>query len=60
MSKTLSADQTLNMVAVLKGDVNGSWGTSAAATSRVEYGDPTYFATLANNLRVAQDVWGIS
>jgi methionine-rich copper-binding protein CopC len=60
MSKTIGADETLNMVAVLKGDVNGSWGASAAAASRVEYGDPTYFTTLANNLRVAQDVWGIS
>jgi hypothetical protein len=60
ISKTLSADQTINLVAVLKGDVNGSWGTAAAATTHVDYGNPTYFATLANSLQVAQDVWGIS
>jgi len=60
ISKTLSADQTLNMVAVLKGDVNGSWGTSAPANTHVDYSDPTYFATLANNLHVTQDVWGVS
>jgi hypothetical protein len=60
ISKTLSADQTLNMGAVLKGDVNGSWGTSAATSTHVEYSDPTYFTTLANNLHVVQDVWGIS
>jgi hypothetical protein len=60
ISKTLGADQTLNLVAVLKGDVNGSWGTSAAATTHVDYSNPTYFATLANSLQVTQDVWGIS
>jgi hypothetical protein len=26
----------------------------------VDYSNPTYFATLANSLQVAQDVWGIS
>jgi hypothetical protein len=60
ISQTLSADQTLNMVAVLKGDVNGSWGTSSAATTHVDYSDPAYFANLASKLHVAQDVWGIS
>jgi hypothetical protein len=59
MSKTLNANQTVNMVAVLKGDVNGSWGSADAASTRVEYSDPTYFATLANNLNISQDVWGI-
>jgi hypothetical protein len=60
MSKTLNANQTVNMVAVLKGDVNGSWGSADAASTHVEYSDPTYFATLANNLHISQDVWGIS
>jgi hypothetical protein len=60
ISKTLSADQTMNMVAALKGDVNGSWGTAAAATTHVDYSNPTYFATLASSLQVTQDVWGIS
>ncbi len=60
ISKTLSADQSINLVAVLKGDVNGSWGSASAATTHVDYSNPSYFATLATSLQVAQDVWGIS
>jgi hypothetical protein len=60
ISKSLNANQSINMVAVLKGDVNGSWGSTDATSTHVDYSDPTYFATLANNLHVTQDVWGIS
>ena len=60
ISKTLGADETINMVAVLKGDVNGSWGTSAATSTHVDYSNSSYFANLATNLHVTQDVWGIS
>jgi hypothetical protein len=48
------------MVAVLKGDVNGSWGSRAAASSQVDYSNTSYFDNLANSLQLNLDVWGIS
>lgn len=60
ISETLNADQTINMVAVLKGDVNGSWGSAEASVNHVDYGNPTYFADLATRLQVPMDVWGLS
>jgi len=60
INKSLTSDLEVNLVAVLKGDVNGSWGSRVAASTQVDYGDSSYFTNLAASLKVNTDVWGIS
>ena len=46
------------MVAILKGDVNGSWAAPAGSTD-LDLTDPTYFQRLAQLIGVPnQDQWG--
>jgi hypothetical protein len=58
-------NQTLNVVGILMGDVNGSWGASSPATTHVDYNsttgalNPTYWSTLATNLQTVPDQWGV-
>jgi hypothetical protein len=58
-------NQTLNLVGILMGDVNGSWGASSAATTHIDYStttgtlNPTYWSTLATNLHTVPDQWGV-
>jgi hypothetical protein len=48
----------LNLVGVLKGDVNGSWAAPAGSTD-LDVTDPTYFERLALLLgQPNQDQWG--
>jgi hypothetical protein len=47
--------QQLNLVAVLKGDVNGSWVPNAATNAPML--DNTYFNDLANSLHVPVSQW---
>jgi len=60
INKSLTSDLEVNLVALLKGDVNGSWGSKAATSTQVDYSNSSYFSNLATNLLVTQDVWGIS
>jgi hypothetical protein len=49
---------TVNLVGVLKGDVNGSWAAPAGSTD-LDVTDPTYFQRLAQLLgQPSQDQWG--
>ncbi len=62
---TVPPNQTLNLVGVLMGDVNGSWGASSPLTTHVDYNlstnslNPTYWSTLATNLPTVPDQWGV-
>jgi hypothetical protein len=62
---TVPPDQTMNLVGILKGDVNGSWGASAPLASHVDYNtntstlNPSYWSSLATNLHTVQDQWGV-
>ena len=62
---TVPPNQTLNLVGVLMGDVNGSWGASSSVTTHVDYStttsslNPTYWSTLATNLHTVPDQWGV-
>ena len=46
----------VHLVAVLRGDVNGSWAGGGADLDNT---DPTYFQLLAVRLGVPDDVWGM-
>ena len=49
---------TVNLVGVLKGDVNGSWAAPAGSTD-LDNTNPTYFEELAKKIGVPnQDQWG--
>ena len=48
----------MNLVGVLKGDVNGSW-VAPAGSQDLDVIDPTYFQRLAELIGVPnQDQWG--
>lgn len=51
-------DVNVNLVAVLKGDVNGSWA-SAAGTTNLDTVSPNYFAELSSRLGSPQSQWGV-
>ena len=51
-------DTTLNLVGILKGDVNGSWSAPAGSTD-LDVLDPNYFVELAALLGVPTDQWGV-
>jgi hypothetical protein len=59
--RTITADPAngpVNLVGVLKGDVNGSWAAPAGSTD-LDVTDPTYFQRLAELLGVPSlDQWG--
>jgi hypothetical protein len=58
--RTITADPTggpVNLVAVLKGDVNGSW-TAPSGSQDLDALFPTYFDDLALLLGVPEDQWG--
>jgi hypothetical protein len=54
----LHSDATVNLVAVLKGDVNGSWAAPTGSTD-LDVTNPTYFQLLGTQLGVPTDVWGV-
>jgi hypothetical protein len=60
----LTSDRTLNLVAGLKGDVNGSW-TAPAGSIDLDTGNPNYFTNLATSLGMVigstpvTDQWGV-
>ena len=47
ISTTLQSEATVNLVGVLKGDVNGSWVAPVGSTD-LDAIDPTYFSTLSS------------
>jgi hypothetical protein len=47
-----------NLVAVLKGDVNGSWSAPAASVD-LDLLNPSYFTDLAARLGVPLAQWGV-
>jgi len=53
-----SIASTVNLVGVLKGDVNGSWAAPAGSVD-LDALNPTYFSTLASTLGVPTDQWGV-
>jgi hypothetical protein len=54
----LHSDATVNLVGVLKGDVNGSW-TAPTGSTDLDVTNPTYFQLLGTQLGVPTDVWGV-
>ena len=54
----LGEDKTVNMVGVLKGDVNGSW-TAPAGSADLGTIDPSYFQNLATLTGAPVDQWGL-
>jgi hypothetical protein len=58
LSTTLQSSSTVNLVGVLKGDVNGSW-TAPAGSTDLDVTNPTYFQLLGTQLGVPTDVWGV-
>ncbi|HYF20062.1 MAG TPA: carboxypeptidase regulatory-like domain-containing protein [Ramlibacter sp.] len=52
----LQEDTTVNLVAVLQGDVNGNW--SAAGATDLDVTSPGYFQALGAQLGMPTDVWG--
>ncbi|TXI81840.1 MAG: tandem-95 repeat protein [Crocinitomicaceae bacterium] len=52
------SDVNVNLVAVLKGDVNGSWVAPENA-SNIDTLHPNYFADIATRLGTSQSQWGI-
>jgi len=62
---TVPPNQTLNLVGILMGDVNGSWGASSPLTTHVDYSpttsslNPSYWSTLSTNLHTVPDQWGV-
>ncbi|WP_442909610.1 beta strand repeat-containing protein, partial [Hydrogenophaga sp.] len=54
----LQGDQQVNLVGILKGDVNGSWAAPAGSID-LDNTDPTYFQLLGTQLGVPTDIWGI-
>ncbi|HYF21605.1 MAG TPA: hypothetical protein VEA40_27335, partial [Ramlibacter sp.] len=53
----MGADSQLNLVGILRGDVNGSW-TGSAGSIDLDVQDPTYFQRLSVALATPLDVWG--
>ncbi len=56
LTGTPGPEQRLNLVAVLRGDVNGSW--SSAGAQDLDVVDPNYFKLLGSQLGQPLDVWG--
>ncbi|MDP1893378.1 MAG: hypothetical protein Q8K87_04470, partial [Hydrogenophaga sp.] len=54
----LSESSTINLVGVLKGDVNGSW-VAPAGSIDLDTLDPNYFQLLGSQLGQPTDVWGV-
>ena len=54
----LSESGTLNLVGVLKGDVNGSW-VAPAGSIDLDSTNPDYFQLLGSQLDQPTDVWGV-
>ncbi|HYD75389.1 dockerin type I repeat-containing protein, partial [Ramlibacter sp.] len=54
----LQADGVVNLVGILKGDVNGNWSAPAGSTD-LDNVDPNYFQILGTQLGVPTDLWGI-
>jgi hypothetical protein len=48
----------VNLVAVLKGDVNGSWA-APAGTPNLDTISPNYFAELSSRLGAPHSQWGV-
>jgi len=57
ISATLPQDATTNLVALYKGDVNGSW-TAPNGSQDLDVLQPTYFMGLASAMGVPIDLWG--
>ena len=61
-NRTLNCDSGLagpvNLVGVLRGDVNGSWSGPADAVD-LDDSEPGYFAALASRLNIPADQWGL-
>jgi Peptidase M10 serralysin C terminal len=53
-----AANTTVNLVGVLKGDVNGSW-TAPTGSTDLDVTNPTYFQLLGTQLGMPPDVWGV-
>jgi hypothetical protein len=53
-----AASPPVNLVGVLKGDVNGSW-VAPAGSIDLDAIDPNYFTNLAARLNVPTDQWGL-
>jgi hypothetical protein len=51
-------DEKINLVAVLKGDVNGSWA-APAGTPSLDTISPDYFAELSSRLGFPHSQWGV-
>lgn len=54
----LAQDSSVNLAAVLRGDVNGNWSASAGSLD-LDLTEPGHFEALAARLGVPLDVWGI-
>jgi hypothetical protein len=55
---SVTGDAVVNLVGVLKGDVNGSWSAPAGSTD-LDVTQPTYFQLLGTQLGMPTDVWGL-
>lgn len=53
-----STSSPVNLVAILKGDVNGSWSPPAGSLD-LDVVNPDYFTALAARLNVPTDQWGL-
>jgi hypothetical protein len=53
--RDISGPQAMNVVGVLKGDVNGSWTPSTTGYATL---DPSHLAELAQRMAVPLDLWG--
>ena len=58
ISASLAGDTGVNVVGVLKGDVNGSW-TPPAGSAHIEDLAPNYFQTLSATLHTPITEWGL-
>ena len=58
ISVGLTQDQSVNLVGLLKGDVNGSW-SAPAGSADLDVIDPGYFQNLATLTGAPVDQWGL-
>jgi len=52
------SEQSLNLVGILKGDVNGNWSAPTGSID-LDIVDPGYFAALASSIGAPIDQWGL-
>jgi hypothetical protein len=55
----VQGDTAVNLVGVLKGDVNGSWQAPAGSTD-LDVLQPNYFDSLHNLMNAPLSQWGIT